>query len=182
MGYRVVEWSTGNAGFAAIRGILHHLDVELVGVWGDVAAAVGQEATDLAALEASGIAVTEDADALMALIPDCVCYTATAAECPEAVNDLLAILRSGANVVAPSTQALIRADDTEASLVGALHAAADEGAASFFAPGFYDGSQAPTDESLMLLIDAIPAVCRARPGFLTPSDVWPSEDAASSVD
>jgi 4-hydroxy-tetrahydrodipicolinate reductase len=181
MGYLVVEWSTGNAGFAAIRGILHHPDVELVGVWGDVASATDQEATDLAALEANGVPVTQDAAALLALIPDCVCYTATAAERSEVLDDLLGILRSGANVVAPSMQALAGPSDDDATVVEALDAAANEGAASFFAAATGDGADG-TSPSLMLLIDAIPEVCRARSGVLAASDLWPAQPPEDGAD
>jgi hypothetical protein len=33
MGYRVIQWATGNVGKEAIRGILAHPDLELVGCW-----------------------------------------------------------------------------------------------------------------------------------------------------
>ena len=33
MGYRVVQWSTGNVGRHALRCIIGHPDLELVGLW-----------------------------------------------------------------------------------------------------------------------------------------------------
>lgn len=33
MGYRVIQWGTGNVGLFALRAILDHPDLELAGVW-----------------------------------------------------------------------------------------------------------------------------------------------------
>ena len=33
MGLRVVQWATGGVGVAAIKGVLEHPDLELVGCW-----------------------------------------------------------------------------------------------------------------------------------------------------
>ena len=33
MAYRVIQWSTGNVGRYALRGIINHPDLELVGLW-----------------------------------------------------------------------------------------------------------------------------------------------------
>ena len=33
MGLRVVQWATGGVGVAAIKGVLDHPDLELVGCW-----------------------------------------------------------------------------------------------------------------------------------------------------
>lgn len=172
MAYRVVEWSTGSAGFAALRGIVGHPDLELVGVWGDTDAAVGLEASDFAAAGAAGVLVSDDLHALLALIPDCVCYTAAAADRPQAVEDLTAILRSGANVVVPSLRDLVPAAASATAVPETLQAAADEGAASLFAPDD-DVAGASTYERLLTVVDAIPAVCRARPGVLSSSEIWP---------
>ncbi|HEX4702106.1 MAG TPA: diacylglycerol kinase [Pseudonocardiaceae bacterium] len=101
MAVRVVQWSTGNVGRHAVAGIAARPDLELVGVWVSSAAKAGQDAGRLAGLGRDlGVTATTDADALIALAPDCVVYTAMADNrLPEAVEDLTRFLRAGINVV-----------------------------------------------------------------------------------
>ena len=74
---RVIQWSTGNAGQKALRGILGHPDLELVGVHAHSPDKVGRDAAELCGLEApTGIVASDDTDALLAQGADCVCYTA----------------------------------------------------------------------------------------------------------
>ncbi|WAL67331.1 diacylglycerol kinase [Amycolatopsis cynarae] len=104
MTYRVVQWSTGNVGRHAIAGIDAHPGLELAGVWVSDPAKAGREAGELAGLGRElGITATGDADALLALRPDCVVYTAMADDrLPEALEDLKRFLRAGINVVSSS--------------------------------------------------------------------------------
>ncbi len=99
--YRTVLWGTGNVGRHAIAGIDARPDLELAGVWVSNPDKVGRDAGELAGLGRSlGVAATDDADALLALGPDCVVHTAMADHrIGEALADLERILRSGANVV-----------------------------------------------------------------------------------
>ena len=102
MSYRVVQWSTGNVGTHALAGIIANPQLELVGVWVSSDAKAGVDAGILAGLDAEvGIAATTDADALIALRPDCVVYTAmTDNRLVEALADLRRFLAAGINVVA----------------------------------------------------------------------------------
>ncbi|MFL6238479.1 MAG: diacylglycerol kinase [Actinomycetes bacterium] len=104
MTYRVVQWSTGNVGRHAIAGIDARPDLELVGVWVSSPDKVGKDAGELAGLGRTlGVAATNDADALLALKPDCVVHTAMAdTRLMEAIEDLKKILRAGVNVVSSS--------------------------------------------------------------------------------
>ena len=104
MTYRVVQWSTGNVGRHAIAGIAARPDLELVGVWVSNPAKVGIDAGRLAGLDRDlGVAATDDADALLALRPDCVVHTAWADDrLFEALADLERLLRAGVNVVSSS--------------------------------------------------------------------------------
>jgi 4-hydroxy-tetrahydrodipicolinate reductase len=101
MTLRVVAWSTGNAGKAAIAGIDARPELELVGVWVSNLAKVGKDAGELAGLGRSlGVAATNDADALLALKPDCIVHTAMADNrLPDALADLRRFLAAGINVV-----------------------------------------------------------------------------------
>lgn len=104
MQFRVVQWSTGNVGRHAIAGIHARPDLSLVGVWVSTSDKVGRDAGELAGLgHPLGVLATGDADALLALRPDCVVYTAMADNrLTEAVADLQRILRAGINVVSSS--------------------------------------------------------------------------------
>jgi len=108
MTYRVIQWSTGNVGQAALRCIIRHPELELAGVWVHSAAKVGRDAGELCGLPPTGVHATDDAEALLALDADCVCYTATADLRPqEAITDMARILRAGKNVVSSSAVAMV---------------------------------------------------------------------------
>jgi 4-hydroxy-tetrahydrodipicolinate reductase len=99
--YRVVQWSTGNVGRHTIAGIDARPDLELAGVWVSNPAKVGRDAGELAGLGRTlGVAATDDADALLALKPDCIVHTAMADDrLGEALADLERFLDAGCNVV-----------------------------------------------------------------------------------
>jgi 4-hydroxy-tetrahydrodipicolinate reductase len=102
--YRVVQWSTGNVGRHAIAGIDARPDLELVGVWVSSEAKAGKDAGELAGLGRTlGVEATTDADALLALKPDCIVHTAMADDrLMEAIEDLKKFLAAGVNVVSSS--------------------------------------------------------------------------------
>ena len=47
MGLRVVQWATGGVGVAAIKGVLEHPDLELVGCWVHSKDKAGKDVGDL---------------------------------------------------------------------------------------------------------------------------------------
>ncbi|MCO5973939.1 NAD(P)H-dependent amine dehydrogenase family protein [Actinoallomurus soli] len=103
MTYRVVLWGTGNVGRNALIGINARPDLELAGVWVSNPAKVGKDAGELAGLDPLGVTATNDADAVLALRPDCVVHTSMAdVRLGEALEDLQRILRAGVNVVSSS--------------------------------------------------------------------------------
>src|SRR5689334_13238135 len=73
---RVVQWTTGKTGSAAVRGIVGHPMLDLVGCYAYSPEKVGQDIGVLAGLNPIGVAATDDIDALLALRPDCVSYMA----------------------------------------------------------------------------------------------------------
>src|SRR5437899_1998094 len=110
MSYRVIQWSTGNVGTLALRCIVGHPELELVGLWVHGSAKAGKDAGELCGLGPVGVHATTDAEALLALNADCVCYTATADLRPfEAVEDVARILASGKDVVSSSIVPLVHA-------------------------------------------------------------------------
>lgn len=95
MPYRVVQWATGAVGRESLRGILDHPDLELVGVKAYSGDKHGVDAGLLVDRDPVGVAATTDVDEVLAGAVDCVLYTPRT----PSVDDVCAILSSGANVV-----------------------------------------------------------------------------------
>lgn len=93
--FRVVQWATGNIGTRAMRAVIEHPDMTLVGVWVHSKAKVGRDAGELCGIGPIGVTATNDIDQIIALKPDCVLYM------PEGCNfdDVCRLLASGANIV-----------------------------------------------------------------------------------
>ena len=138
---RVIQWSTGNAGTKALRGILRHPDLELVGVHAHSPEKIGVDAAELCGLDQpTGIVATDDADALLALGADCVCYTARGeTRIRETVTDLCRILESGANVVNTAIVSLVYPPFASPKLREALEKSCSVGDATLFTSGFDPG-------------------------------------------
>lgn len=92
---RVVQWATGNIGTKALRGVLEHPGMELVGVRVYGEDKVGRDAGALCGRPDVGVTATDDPAELHALGADCVLHTASATE----ADDLCRLLAAGTNVV-----------------------------------------------------------------------------------
>ena len=138
---RVVIWSTGGIGSIAIRAIHRRPNLDLVGVWVHSPDKDGRDAGDLANGEPIGLAATTDADALIALKPDCVVYAASGPERDAlAIPDYVKLLSAGINVVTTSTTRLVNPHSYEpAEWRDQLSAAAKEGQVSLYASGIEPG-------------------------------------------
>jgi 4-hydroxy-tetrahydrodipicolinate reductase len=138
---RVIQWSTGNAGRCALRGILAHPDLELVGVHAHAPEKRGRDAADLAGLDVrTGVLATDDVDALLALGADCVCYTARGeTRIRETVEELARILASGADVVNTAVVSLVYPPFSSPRLREILEKACAEGGTTLFTSGFDPG-------------------------------------------
>lgn len=142
MTHRVVAWSTGNVGRHAIAGIDARPDLELAGVWVSSPQKVGRDAGELAGLGRElGVAATDDADALLALRPDCIVHTAIADDrLFEALEDLQRFLRAGIDVVSSGPVFLQYPDGVVPDeMVEPVRRAAAEGGASLFVNGIDPG-------------------------------------------
>jgi hypothetical protein len=98
MGLRVVQWATGGVGVAAIKGVLEHPELELVGCWVHSEEKAGKDVGDIIGTEPLGVTATNSVDEILALDADAVLYAPLLAD----VEQLAAILRSGKNVVTPA--------------------------------------------------------------------------------
>ena len=137
---RVIQWSTGNVGAFALRSVLEHPELELVGLWVHSEKKAGRDAGELCGSPPVGITATNDFDALLALDADCVVYTATAdVRLMEAVDDICRILASGKNVVSSSLVSLVHPANLGPQIQQRFEDACREGGASFFTSGIDPG-------------------------------------------
>lgn len=140
MPYRVIQWSTGNVGRFALRCIIGHPQLQLVGVWVHDPAKAGKDAGELCGVEPVGVRATSDVDLLLALDAHCVCYTATADLRPfEAVEDVCRILASGKDVVSSSIVPLVHPRSFFPEVREKLEEACRRGGTSFLTSGIDPG-------------------------------------------
>lgn len=93
--YRVVQWATGNIGTRALREVIRHPSLELVGLLVYDPAKAGVDAGELCGEQPVGVAATTDHAAVVALGADCVLYMPRAVD----LDDVVALLTAGTNIV-----------------------------------------------------------------------------------
>ncbi|MCX2934564.1 dihydrodipicolinate reductase [Mycobacterium sp. CVI_P3] len=133
MTIRVVQWTTGVVAQAAVRAVLAHPDLELVGchVWSEEK--VGKDVGELCGLAPLGIAATGDIEAVVALEPDAVLYMPMLWN----VDDMVRLLDAGINVI--STAGFITGHSYGEVDMRRLHDAAERGGASLYGTGINPG-------------------------------------------
>jgi hypothetical protein len=94
---RVVQWATGGVGVAAIKGVLEHPELELVGCWVHSEAKSGKDVGEIVGVDPLGVTATNDVGAILALDADAVIY----APLMPNPDEVAALLKSGKNVVTP---------------------------------------------------------------------------------
>jgi hypothetical protein len=101
MAIRVALIGTGNCGSLALKQLIEDARFDLTGVWVSSDAKVGREAGELAGVAVTtGVAATNDLDAILAAKPGCVVYTAMGdTRLPDAMADVRKILAAGVDVV-----------------------------------------------------------------------------------
>jgi hypothetical protein len=96
--YRVIQWSTGVVGKAALKHFIENPVIELVGVYVTNPDKVGKDAGELVGLPPTGIIATSDVEQLIALDADCVLFAGLMQD----LDLYCRLLRSGKNVVSPA--------------------------------------------------------------------------------
>jgi 2,4-diaminopentanoate dehydrogenase len=138
---RVVHWGTGNTGKLALRAILDHPDLELVGLVVTDPAKAGRDAGDLCDARVDGagpvgIAATTDAAAALALDADCLSYYGDGmGRAAAALADVEPFLRAGQDVVTTSINELVYPPFAPPELRAPVEAACAAGGSSFWANG-----------------------------------------------
>jgi hypothetical protein len=140
MTFRVVVWGTGNVGRPALRAVVAHHDLELVGVVVSSPDKVGRDAGELAGIGPTGVLATDDVRIAMAPDVDAVVYAATADTRPEeALEDLLACLAAGSNVVSTAFYPLLHPASAPRELLDRVEPACAAGDSSVFVSGIDPG-------------------------------------------
>jgi hypothetical protein len=130
---RVVQWTTGKTGSAAVRGMVGHPVIDLVGCYAYSPEKVGKDVGELCGIDPIGVTATDDIDALLALEPDCVVYTAYRPN----FDHIVRILESGANIVASMYMLSGRGYGDEPT--ARIRDAALRGGSSLYTSGIYPG-------------------------------------------
>ena len=97
MALRVVQWATGSVGVAAIKAVLEHPELELVGCWVHSKAKAGKDVGEIIGTGTLGVTATDNVDDILAMDADAVVYAPLLPN----VDEVAALLRSGKNVVSP---------------------------------------------------------------------------------
>jgi hypothetical protein len=127
-------------GVLALAAIARRPGLELVGCWVHDPDKVGRDAGELAGIDPVGIAATNDVDALLALKPDCICYTGSGEMRPaETVDDFCRLLAAGVNIVTTSLAGLLYPDAYDIDDVDRLREACARGDTSLYTSGIEPG-------------------------------------------
>ena len=152
---RVVQWATGNIGARALREVIRHPDLELVGVVVYDPAKVGVDAGTLCGEEPTGIVATDDRVAARTLDADCVLYMPRAFD----LDDVVALLASGKDVVTTRGELVAGGARLDAPARARVLEACAQGDASIYAtgssPGFITDALPMALLSLQRRVDAI---------------------------
>jgi len=140
MTHRVVVWGTGNVGRPALRAVAAHRDLELIGTVVANPSKVGRDAGELAGIEPLGVRATDDPSVAVSGDVDAVVYAATGdTRSDDALRDLVACLRSGANVVSTAFYPLLHPASAPSELLDVVVPACKEGDTSVFVSGIDPG-------------------------------------------
>lgn len=152
-GHRVVQWATGNTGQRALREVIRHPDLELVGVRVYDPAKDGRDAGELCGEGPTGVLATTDRDAVLKLEADCAVYmpratgsgvTRAGLTQDELLDDVVALLASGTNVVTTCTDLFARGLRLGDAGRARVRAACEKGGTSVWASGSDPGFMTET--------------------------------------
>ncbi len=142
--YRVIQWATGNTGQRALREVIRHPTLELVGVKVYDSAKEGVEAGELCGEGPTGVVATTNRVAVLGIEADCCIYmpratgrgqTRAGLTEDELVEDVVALLGAGTNVVSTCSDLFARGVRLSNANLARVHAACDSGGASIWASG-----------------------------------------------
>jgi 4-hydroxy-tetrahydrodipicolinate reductase len=167
--YKVIQCGTGNTGRFALRRILEHPQLELVGVWVHSADKEGRDAGELCRRPACGVRATRDMEGLLRLPADCVSFMAADplagdveradSQSAKLFEQICRFLAAGKNVVATAPNALVHPPLLPPGLRARLEGACRQGGTSFHyaavSPGFMPDKLVATLTALSGRIDRV---------------------------
>ncbi len=141
---RVIQWATGNTGQRALREVIRHPSLQLVGVLVYDPAKDGIDAGELCHEGPTGVMATTNREAMLRIEADCCVYmpratgsgaTRAGLTREEVVDDVAALLQNGVNVVTTCTDLIARGLRLGEVLRGRLVDACERGNTSLWASG-----------------------------------------------
>lgn len=132
--YRVVQWATGNIGSRALRAVIEHPALELVGLYVHSESKQGKDAGSFCDLAPTGVRATRRVDEILALKADCVLYMQQGFN----VDDVCRILAAGTNIVTTRTE-INNPAGLDAATRQRIEAACEQGGTSIHATGSSPG-------------------------------------------
>lgn len=132
--YRVVQWATGNIGTKALRGVIEHPALELVGLYVHSPEKAGRDAGELCGLPPTGVVATNEIDDIVALEADCILYMPRACD----VDEVCRLLESGADIVTTRGE-FHRPDSLDRAVRERVDAACARGGSSIHSTGSSPG-------------------------------------------
>lgn len=137
---KVILWGPGQVGIGALRAVIAHPGLDLVGVVVHSADKHHRDAGELCGMPDTGVIATPDIEAALALDADVVAYFASGDyRYREAAEDIARCLRAGKNVVCTSLVPLCYPPAADAETVELLEKACAEGQVSLFNSGVDPG-------------------------------------------
>ncbi|MCV7226401.1 dihydrodipicolinate reductase [Mycolicibacterium komossense] len=97
---RVVQWATGTIGSRALRAVIEHPGLSLVGVYVHGADKAGVDAGDFCGLGTTGVTATREIDEIVDLDADCILYMPSGCN----MDEVGRLLSAGSNVVTTTGQ------------------------------------------------------------------------------
>jgi 2,4-diaminopentanoate dehydrogenase len=143
-GYRVIQWATGNTGQRALREVIRDPSLELVGVLVYDPSKAGVDAGRLCGEEPAGVLATTSRETILELEADCCIYmpratgrgqTRAGLSEDELVEDVVALVGSGTNVVTTCSDLFARGARLSAANRARVTEACQHGNASIWASG-----------------------------------------------
>ena len=137
---RVILWGPGQVGIGALRAVIAHPGLDLVGVVVHSESKDGRDAGDLCGTPDTGVIATRDIDAALAVDADVVAYFASGDyRYREAAEDIATCLRAGKNVVCTSLVPMCYPPAADRETADLISEACAEGRTSFFNSGVDPG-------------------------------------------
>lgn len=157
MGYKVIQWATGEVGMLCLKEILRRPDLDLVGLRVYSPGKDERDAGEIAGLPKVGVTATTNIDEILTLDADCVIHSPLSQSVAELDDDVTALLASGKNVI--STAGYYAPEFRGTDVVARIEDACKAGSATLLGtgvePGFMFERVMPTITGMCTEIDRI---------------------------